>query len=79
MKIKLLLITLFVVISGCATPPISLQYSPTSELDIEGAITVGKFRYILGESEKIKPNQIRNTALSSAIFEKTSMNILKLH
>lgn len=67
------LITILIIaltLSACSTAPLTLNYSPSSTKTVEGEMKVGDFRYIPGEGEKVKPNQIRNTALGSAIFEK---------
>ena len=57
-------------LAGCASPPLTLNYAAGSTMSVEGEMKVGDFRYIPGEGEKIKPNQIRNTALGSVVFEK---------
>lgn len=71
MNLKLIpLVFISVFFVGCATPPLTLNYTPSSTMSVEGDMTVGNFRYLPGENEKVKPNQIRNTALGSVIFEK---------
>jgi uncharacterized lipoprotein len=71
MNIKLLAtFILAVLVTGCTTPPLTLNYAPTSTMTVEGEMSVGDFRYIPGETETIKPNQIKNTAMGSIIFEK---------
>lgn len=71
MKLRstILIITLLS-LTACATKPITYNYAPTSRLNVEGEMKVGDFKYVPGESGQVKPNQIRNTALGSAIFEK---------
>lgn len=69
-KKYLFIVLILSLFSGCATQPITYNYSPTSTISVKGKMNVGTFRYLPGETEKIKPNQIRNTALGSAIFEK---------
>jgi uncharacterized lipoprotein len=40
-------------------------------LSVEGQVTVGDFKYLPGQlNDNVQPNQIRNTALGSVIFEK---------
>lgn len=71
MKLKLIAILFLAALAtGCATPPLTLNYAPSSTMAVEGAMKVGDFRYVPGEGKKVKPNQIRNTALGSVIFEK---------
>ena len=71
MNLKLLAVFALVILTaGCAAPPITLNYAPTSTMTVEGEMNVGDFRYIPGEGETIKPNQIKNTAMGSILFEK---------
>ena len=71
MNLKLLAVfTLVILTAGCTAPPLTLNYAPTSTMTVEGEMHVGDFRYIPGETETIKPNQIKNTAMGSIIFEK---------
>ncbi|HEY2328311.1 MAG TPA: hypothetical protein VGI63_00675 [Verrucomicrobiae bacterium] len=63
--------TLFIsLFSGCATQPLTLNYSPSSTLTAEGSIAVSSFTYSAANGGKIKSNQIRNTAIGNAYFEK---------
>lgn len=66
----LLLMASVLVMSGCATQPLTLNYGPTSTMSVDGAMSVGDFRYIPAENGKTKPNQIPNTAMGEVIFEK---------
>jgi len=71
MKIKFILfVTAAIFLSGCATPNLTLNYAPSSTMTVEGEMNVGSFRYLPGENGKVKPNQIRNTAFGSVLFEK---------
>lgn len=57
--------------SGCASTPLTLNYAPSSTLSVEGQVAVGDFKYLPGQlNDKVKSNQIRNTALGSVVFEK---------
>jgi len=57
--------------SGCATAPITLNYAPSSTMSAEGNANIGDFKYLPGENNpKVKPNQIRNTAIGDIILEK---------
>jgi uncharacterized lipoprotein len=63
MKIKPLcffVISLF--IYGCATPPIALNYSPSSLLTTSGNINIGNFKYQPFIKKQVEENEIRNTA-----------------
>lgn len=71
MKIKLFsILAILALVSGCSTAPLTINYAPSSTKTVEGNMKVGDFRYIPGEGEKVKHNQIRNTALGSIFFEK---------
>jgi uncharacterized lipoprotein YajG len=57
-------------LAGCSSQPLPVNYAPSSVLTLEGKVTVAEFQYLPAVNNKaIKPNQIRNTALGSAIFE----------
>jgi uncharacterized lipoprotein len=66
----LVVVAVVALLAGCASPPIAVNYSPSSILLAEGSVEVGSFRYLPGESGRVKPNQIMNTALGSVLFEK---------
>ena len=72
MKIRTLnAVVVALVISGCSSAPIVLNYAPSSTMTLEGEVKVGDFKYLPGENnKKIKPNQIRNTAMGSVLLEK---------
>lgn len=72
MKPALLIIILSTLLfGGCANAPIVLNYSPSSTKTVNGAFGVGDFEYLpSNNSNQIQPNQIRNTAADSLIFEK---------
>jgi len=71
MNLKVLaVLALAIFATGCTTQPLTLNYAPTSTMTVEGEMSVGDFRYIPGEAENIKPNQIRNTAIGTILFEK---------
>lgn len=57
-------------LSGCASQPLTMNYSPSSTLSAEGSVKVASFAYSAADGSKIKKNQIRNTALGNAYFEK---------
>ena len=71
-KIKLFgILALIAITTGCANAPITLNYAPSSTMSAEGELKVGDFKYLPGENNpKVKPNQIRNTALGSVLLEK---------
>jgi uncharacterized lipoprotein len=76
-KIALLTTTLTFLFAGCATKPLTMNYSPSSIMSAEGEVEVSDFRYIPGEGEKVEPNQIRNTALGKIKFDKDIDQIIK--
>ncbi len=62
---------LAVALTGCANAPITLNYAPSSTMSLDGELKVGNFKYLPGENnKKIKPNQIRNTAMGTVLLEK---------
>ncbi|ACS79570.1 hypothetical protein [Maridesulfovibrio salexigens] len=70
---KHFVVILFVLSSlvGCSSKPIVLDYSPSSTMTVDGNFKVGDFSYLPAENDHaIKPNQIKNTALGSILFEK---------
>jgi uncharacterized lipoprotein len=58
------------VMTGCSTAPVVLNYSPSSTMSVSGTEKVGTFDYTPAKGGKIKPNQIRNTAMGNIILEK---------
>lgn len=68
---KLGLIFAVLALSGCATAPVTINYAPSSTMSAEGNVNIGDFKYLPGENNpKVKPNQIRNTAIGNIILEK---------
>ena len=57
-----------VVLSGCATT-LPVNYSPSSTMTASGAVAVVPFTYLPATTGEVEPNQIRNTALGSAMFD----------
>jgi len=47
-----------------------MHYSPSSTLSAEGAVAVSSFSYSASTSGAIQPNQIRNTAMGTILFDK---------
>lgn len=64
-------------LGGCTTPPLTMNYAPSSVLSASGNVSVGNFTYTPAQGGKIKPNQIRNTALGTVLFEKNIDEIYK--
>ncbi len=65
-------------LGGCASQPLPLNYAPSSVLTLEGKMSVVAFKYLPAiNNPKIKPTQIRNTALGNAIFEQPIDHIFK--
>lgn len=65
-------VLIFVVVAlslvGCA--PVSLNYAPSSAMTASGSFYVSDFKYMPAIEGKVKPDQIRNTALGSLIIDK---------
>ena len=57
-------------LGGCASGPITLNYAPSSTMSVDGNVKVSNFEYLPAKSGEIQPNQIRNTAIGEIIFEK---------
>jgi len=60
------------ILGGCATAPITLNYAPSSTKTVNGALTVGNFEYLPSKIGKfpVDPNQIKNTAIGDIILDK---------
>jgi uncharacterized lipoprotein YajG len=70
-KIIIIIPALFAsLFTGCATQPLTLNYSPSSTLSAKGSVSISSFTYSAASDGKIKPNQIKNTALGNAYFDK---------
>lgn len=57
-------------LAGCASAPIVLNYAPSSTMTVKGIEQVGTFDYVPAHAGKIKPNQIRNTAMGNILLDK---------
>lgn len=57
-------------LAGCSHAPIVLNYAPSSTMTVKGSETVGSFDYLPSASGKVKPNQIRNTAIGNFYLDK---------
>ena len=60
---------LLLILGGCATAPIPLNYAPSSTLTASGAVSVSDFKYLPAENGKVAANQIKNTAIGNAYFD----------
>ena len=58
-----------ILLSGCATTTLPVNYSPSSIMTVSGAVAVAPFTYLPAINGKVAPNQIRNTAIGSAKFD----------
>jgi hypothetical protein len=77
-RLTLPLLAAALLLGGCATQPLPLNYAPSSVLTLEGRVNVVEFKYLPTlNNPKIKPTQIRNTALGNAIFEEPIDKIFK--
>lgn len=53
-------------LTGCANPPIPVNYAPSSVKSASGSLSVTEFTYLPSKAKSAKPiasNQIRNTAI----------------
>lgn len=66
MNNKFLWVILVLVLSGCATPKIALEYRTSTTQELTGALEVNTFSY--NPKQGVKQNQIPNTALGSGVF-----------
>ena len=55
---------------GCSSTPIAMNYAPSSTMSLKGSEQVGAFDYVPADSGKVKPNQIRTTAIGNFLLEK---------
>jgi len=70
-------ILLVVFFAGCGPKNIVINYAPSSTMVVNGETSIGEFEYLASKKFKVKPNQIRNTALGSIYFEKNINEYLK--
>ena len=63
---KLTTLAILVLLTGCASPKLSLDYRPQSTMELDGAIRVGQFEY--KRATDVADNQIPNTALGSGLY-----------
>lgn len=56
-------------LSGCATPKLPLNYAPSSASSAAGTVAVSTFKYLPAEAGKVQACQIKNTALGNLMFE----------
>lgn len=56
-------------LAGCASTPLSINYSPSSTMSADGNVDVIAFDYLPAADGKVKRNQIRNTAIGNAYFD----------
>lgn len=61
---------LFIVFFFTGCGKMVLNYAPSSTMIVKGNVEVGEFKYLPMVFHDVKPNQIRNTAIGSIIFEK---------
>ena len=55
-------------VAGCTTTA-PVDYSPTSTMTAKGAVQVDGFRYLPALDSKIKPNQLKNTAMGPILLD----------
>lgn len=57
------LIIIIVSIAGCATPPIAMNYAPSSLLKTNGNLNITKFTYKPFLDKKVEENEIKTTTI----------------
>jgi hypothetical protein len=67
-QVVLLLSFVMLALTGCVST-VPVNYAPSSILSASGSTSVVPFTYAPAQGGKIKPNQIRNTAMGSILFE----------
>lgn len=67
----------FLLLGGCSTAPMVLNYAPSSTMTVHGQERVGSFRYLPAEQGKAKANQIRNTAIGNVMLDKNVAEYFK--
>src|SRR5262245_46482829 len=66
---KVALVAASIFVSACAgTVPVN--YAPSSTLTAKGSLEVTAFKYMPAINGKMKPNQVRNTALGNVLLDK---------
>jgi len=73
-KLTAIVMVSAIALSGCATT-LPVNYSPSSTMTVSGAVAIAPFTYLPATTGKVKPNQIRNTALGNAMFDQ-NINVL---
>ena len=63
---RLLFISLTVLLTGCVSPKVALNYDAQSTLEFDAAVTVTPFNY--QRASTVRPNQIPNTAIGEGLF-----------
>lgn len=67
------MLTAGMVLAGCASPPIPMNYAPASTKSINGSLSVGSFTYLPampGAPKMVASNVIRNTAIGELKIDK---------
>lgn len=76
MRYLILLFVSMIVFTGCGSV-LPLNYPPSSTMVVKGETKIGDFEYLPVQKFDIKENQIRNTAIGSALFEKNINQFFK--
>lgn len=66
MRKFILLVLLFVFVTGCAPVMLTLPYTPVTTAEIDGGVKVELFGYF--PSQGVQPNQIENTAAGTILL-----------
>jgi uncharacterized lipoprotein len=69
---------LSIALSGCVmNNTVPINYAPSSVLSASGSVTVTDFSYLPAQTGKVQPNQVRNTALGSILFDQNVSTIFR--
>jgi hypothetical protein len=66
-------ILLSLLVTGCSTAPIPVNYAPSSTKSATGSLSVSDFTYLPSSSDtqnKVATNQVRNTAIGEIKFDR---------
>ncbi|WP_424405517.1 integrase [Pasteurella sp. PK-2025] len=77
MKKLLSIIFISILLTGCAVPIETNQYSPQNYVKVDGEIRLGNFSYLPAELGYVKVNQIENTALGSFMINEPIVDLVK--
>lgn len=74
--VGVLLLAVGLLASGCVGN-VPMNYAPSSTMSASGSVSVSGFAYLPGQNGRVKPNQIRTTAIGAAKFEQNVDQIFR--